>query len=166
MTIEDLVKQAVSIEANEWVLPLLWSFARLRPETICGEVGFKNGSSALAMCIGARESGGRVYSIDINPCREGRARVKAEGYADIHTFIQGDSAAVEFPEPLDVLFIDGSHSYEDVKLDHQKHRSSVKAGGVILFHDPMSWAPCGQYLDEAKVPYFRCGSGLGLEVVA
>jgi predicted O-methyltransferase YrrM len=146
-------------------LPVLWGLARMAENGRYGEVGFKNGSSALALCIAARETNGKVYSIDIDECPEGRARIESEGYGDIHTFIHGDSAAVDFPEPLDILFIDGSHDYHDVKADYERHAPSVRKGGMILFHDPISWPPVGKFLDEAKVPYWRCGSGLGLEVV-
>jgi predicted O-methyltransferase YrrM len=168
MTIEDLVKQAVSIEANEWALAVLWGVARLARHDAprFGEIGFQNGSSALALLIAAREVGGRVYSIDIAPCYEGRARISEEGYSDIFEFIHGDSGAVRFPEPLDVLFIDGDHEYLEVARDYEIHRANVRKGGVIIFHDPISWPGVGKFLDEIKVPYFRLGAGLGMEVVA
>jgi predicted O-methyltransferase YrrM len=166
MTIHELVEQAVSCEANDWVLPVLWGLARLVPGGTYGEVGFKNGSSALAFLIAARETGGHVYSIDIEPCDEGNDRIKAEGYADQHTFICGDSAVVNFPETLDVLFIDGSHEYQDVAADYEKHRSSVKEGGVILFHDPCSYPQgVGRFCTERKIPVFPVLAGLGMEKV-
>lgn len=36
---------------------------------------------------------------------------------------------------LDLLFIDGDHSYEGVKADFESYRSLVRSGGVIAFHD-------------------------------
>jgi hypothetical protein len=36
---------------------------------------------------------------------------------------------------LDVLFIDGDHSYEGVKRDFTLYRDLVRSGGLILFHD-------------------------------
>lgn len=36
---------------------------------------------------------------------------------------------------LDVLFIDGDHSYEGVKSDFEQYRHFVKDGGIIVFHD-------------------------------
>jgi predicted O-methyltransferase YrrM len=38
-------------------------------------------------------------------------------------------------EPLDVLFIDGSHHYEDVRRDFLSYRRLVRPGGLIAFHD-------------------------------
>ena len=37
--------------------------------------------------------------------------------------------------PIDVLFIDGDHSYEGVKQDYEMYRSLVRPGGIIAFHD-------------------------------
>ena len=38
-------------------------------------------------------------------------------------------------EPLDLLFIDGDHSYEGVKQDFLLYRNLVRPGGMIAFHD-------------------------------
>lgn len=42
-----------------------------------------------------------------------------------------------FPQPqmVDVLFIDGDHSYEGVKSDFELYEKEVKSGGLIIFHD-------------------------------
>ncbi|RPH56645.1 MAG: class I SAM-dependent methyltransferase, partial [Acidobacteria bacterium] len=36
---------------------------------------------------------------------------------------------------LDVLFIDGDHSYEGVRRDFEMYRPLVREGGLIVFHD-------------------------------
>ncbi len=36
---------------------------------------------------------------------------------------------------LDLLFIDGDHSYDGVKADFQNYRDLVRDGGLIVFHD-------------------------------
>jgi len=36
---------------------------------------------------------------------------------------------------LDLLFIDGDHSYEGVKKDYMMYREFVRPGGAIAFHD-------------------------------
>jgi predicted O-methyltransferase YrrM len=38
-------------------------------------------------------------------------------------------------ELLDFLFIDGDHSYEGVRADHEMYSPLVRPGGVIAFHD-------------------------------
>lgn len=36
---------------------------------------------------------------------------------------------------VDLLFVDGDHTYEGVKNDYQMYRGVVRKGGVIAFHD-------------------------------
>jgi predicted O-methyltransferase YrrM len=36
---------------------------------------------------------------------------------------------------IDLLFIDGDHTYEGVKADFEKYLPLVKKGGLIAFHD-------------------------------
>lgn len=50
-------------------------------------------------------------------------------------FIKGSSLEVNWDKQIDVLFIDGDHSYEFVKAELEKYGPFVKKGGVILFHD-------------------------------
>lgn len=42
---------------------------------------------------------------------------------------------VSILEGIDFLFIDGSHVYEDVKLDWEFYRPHIKSNGVVAFHD-------------------------------
>lgn len=39
------------------------------------------------------------------------------------------------PTLIDVLFIDGDHSYRGVKADFEAYSSRVRKGGLIVFHD-------------------------------
>lgn len=36
---------------------------------------------------------------------------------------------------LDILFIDGNHTYNAVKQDYENYQGFVRQGGIILFHD-------------------------------
>jgi len=38
-------------------------------------------------------------------------------------------------KPIDVLFIDGDHSYEGVSLDFEMYAPLVRIGGLVCFHD-------------------------------
>ena len=56
--------------------------------------------------------------------------------------IRGDSHAEEvctrvkrITQSLDVLFIDGDHSYEGVKSDFLMYAPLVRPGGIVAFHD-------------------------------
>ena len=47
-----------------------------------------------------------------------------------------DEACADFADgSIDLLHIDGSHHYEDVKNDFTRWRSKVAANGVVFFHD-------------------------------
>lgn len=49
--------------------------------------------------------------------------------------ILGDSSKVPWELPIDVLFIDGDHSYEGCKADYEKYEPWVREGGYIIFDD-------------------------------
>lgn len=61
-------------------------------------------------------------------------------------------------KPLDVLFIDGDHSYEGVRQDFEMYIRLVSPNGIIVFHDivkhNMDWG-CGvdQLWGELKLKY-------------
>lgn len=61
-----------------------------------------------------------------------------------YRYFRGDShreagpaeiAATLMTEKLDMLFIDGDHSYAGAKLDYLLYKDFVKDGGLIVFHD-------------------------------
>lgn len=61
--------------------------------------------------------------------------------------VEGNSQAPEAIEAagvtsIDVLFIDGDHSYDGVKADFELWSPLVRPGGVVAFHDtvPTEWA--------------------------
>ena len=43
--------------------------------------------------------------------------------------------AATWDKPIDILFIDGSHEYQDVKADFEAFYPYVKKNGTIAFHD-------------------------------
>jgi cephalosporin hydroxylase len=59
-------------------------------------------------------------------------------------FFEGDSSSQQIKKgvvdslagrKLDLLFIDGDHSYEGVKSDFENYKALVSEGGMIIFHD-------------------------------
>jgi len=48
-------------------------------------------------------------------------------------------------EPIDVLFIDGDHSYEAVLSDWLLYSPMVKSGGIVAFHDSVLNIPNSYY---------------------
>lgn len=162
LTIQRLADWADGTADTDWMIPVFWGIVRGFVNPMVGEIGMRNGVSTMALCLAARDTGGRVWSIDIDECIEGRRNVLHAGLADVHTFIHGDSAACEFPQDLDVLFIDGEHSYAALTLDFQMHAPRVKEGGVILFHDTTSCPEVGAFCREVGATCLPMGAGLGV----
>lgn len=96
------------------------------------EVGSYQGRSTIALALGAKEVGAMVWSIDHHPAYEegdtsyGMSDNQAY-YANIAHYEVGDvvktlnmpsdQAWITWTEEIDLLWIDGSHAYEDVKRD-------------------------------------------------
>jgi predicted O-methyltransferase YrrM len=123
----------------------------LKPGSTIVEIGSYRGKSTLALAFGARLSGSRVYSIDPHEHFTGAAGGVfgppdlAVKIRNIAKFNLGD---VIFPicmsshdvgkiwnTPVDLCWIDGDHSYDGVKKDHQLFSVHVKKGGMLAFHD-------------------------------
>lgn len=105
---------------------------------------------------------GHLYSIDNELCGE---RVKG-ALAKRWTFIYEDSKTVWWDKPIDILFIDGDHSYEGCKSDYDKYVPFVKDGGLVYMHDIL----VGRYgvkdvwkdIPYPKVGVPLSGSGFGI----
>jgi predicted O-methyltransferase YrrM len=54
---------------------------------------------------------------------------------------------------LDLLFVDGDHSYEGVRQDYERYSPLVREGGLVAFHDIVPGAP-GKRGDPGGVPAF------------
>lgn len=65
---------------------------------------------------------------------------------------------------IDVLHIDGDHSYEGVKRDYENWARFVRAGGVVLFHDVEAFRDSvGKFfhsLPEKKIVCDGCNLGI------
>jgi predicted O-methyltransferase YrrM len=102
------------------------------------EIGVRTGISTAAFLRGVQKNGGHVYSVDNNPdCSK-----VFQGLSE-WTFILADSkdtaqVKAAIPASLDILFIDGDHTYEGVKADLANYAPLVKSGGRIILHDVVS----------------------------
>lgn len=151
------------IQQYAWERVLMAGIAARYREPQIGEIGFGGGRSTLLFLEVARELGGHVYSIEKEPSE--KAIEAVAGYDEQFTLITGDSRETDFPVELDVLFIDGDHSYEGVEADFHRHIQRVRAGGVCFLHDPVSYAESvGRFCREMDIPTILVG-GAGLGVV-
>lgn len=66
------------------------------------ELGVRTGNSTLVLLEAARQIGGRVLSVDVEPCLEARERVAKARLADHWKFVHGNDLEVadsEIPNP-------------------------------------------------------------------
>jgi predicted O-methyltransferase YrrM len=126
----------------------------MKPETVV-EIGSSRGYSTCALSLACRENGrGKVYAIDphdSNIFTEGGfegpenfefllSRLKDyELTPDWCEVIRARSldASQTWDKPIDLLFIDGDHSYEGVKGDFEMFRPWLRQHSVVAFHDSM-----------------------------
>jgi predicted O-methyltransferase YrrM len=101
------------------------------------EIGGASGYSGIWLGLGARESGGRVVSIEYDPQRAGEAaeNIKKSGLIDVVRVVHGD-AFKEIPKlqgNFDVVFLDAW------KPDYQKFFDLVyprmNTGGLFVAHN-------------------------------
>lgn len=162
----ELITRLTPVDTRQH-LPYLRSVAK----GIVLEIGCDVGNSTTALLLGVEEHGGHVYSVDINPAC-------ANNFVGYHqwTFIHSSSREIanvltQIPD-LDVLYVDGDHSYEGAKFDIDGYGCMVREGGLILVHDVEhpDFPGVRQALDEyehgQEQKFIRSGSwGLGVIVV-
>jgi len=133
------------------------------------EIGVRWGTSTNAFLYGMRDRERKdpqlqLYSMDIANCEK---VVQDDSLKPYWTFMEGDSKTLPWNKEIDVLLIDGNHSYEGVKADYERFEPFVKEGGIILLHDVL-WAHKGVvkfFWDEIDYPKSALPlskSGLGI----
>ena len=83
------------------------------------------------------------------------------------TFIKGyfDDVVKTWEKPIDILHIDGLHTYEAAKNDFEKWSPLLKENGVILMHDTMvERFGVKDFFEEIDLPKtnFKHCNGLGV----
>jgi predicted O-methyltransferase YrrM len=111
------------------------------PRAAC-EIGVADGGTTMLLAHAAA-SLRKLVAIDVNLVRPRtlaalaprpvalhlleRSSFDPATVAEVRVLLEGDL--------LDVLFIDGSHVYEDARADYLAYRELVRHGGLIAFHD-------------------------------
>ncbi|HKW42631.1 MAG TPA: class I SAM-dependent methyltransferase [Thermoplasmata archaeon] len=112
------------------------------------ELGTRDGDSTIALLLASKEIGGRLTSVDIEPCPIATARVHAAGLQDLWTFLQTDDLALDWNQPIDHLFIDTSHRYARTIDELRKFEPFVVPGGAISLHDTTSYPAVWRAVEE------------------
>ena len=149
-----------------------WLIRRTEPETVV-DLGVDYGYSTF--CFALPEIG-HVYGIDsfegdehagVKETYDFVLKKKDELELDNITFIKGyfDDVVKTWEKPIDILHIDGLHTYEAAKNDFEKWSPLLKENGVILMHDTMvERFGVKDFFEEIDLPKtnFKHCNGLGV----
>ena len=130
-------------QVRDEIVALAERVADLKPRRVL-EIGTYKGGTAL---IWAQLASERVITCDLMPMERRGPLIQAfpPPTSDCQVVLMtGDSHSQAFRERgepelagkrVDLLFIDGDHSTEGVRLDYEMYRDLVRPGGLIAFHD-------------------------------
>jgi cephalosporin hydroxylase len=129
-------------------IPELAALIRLlsgRELNVVLEIGSAHGGTYWAWCRLAAPKA-HLVSIDFPGNDEWSSRLRSYPRAtQTQTLIRADSHDPQTVRSLDalkgsvdLLFIDGDHSYDGVRADFENYAPLVRPGGVIAFHDVVS----------------------------
>jgi predicted O-methyltransferase YrrM len=135
-----------------WLLPTegkwLFDAARSLPnQATVVEIGSYKGRSTCCLALGCRRSQRRVFAID--SFDGGPDLPKANLFPDFEQNLQrsglsqhvqpivglSSQVAKTWDKTIHLLFVDGSHQYEDVLADFNGFFPHLVSGGIVAFHD-------------------------------
>ena len=137
----------IALEAKGWLSKderrfLYWTAQDIGDGCNIVNIGVEHGASVVCLAEGARGNC-MIYAFDIDLSKW----VPSKKYVNV-AFGEGDSHKIvmDFLDGskvvpwIDLLFIDGDHSYKGVKRD-LPWLTLVKPGGTVIFHDCYEWPP-------------------------
>jgi predicted O-methyltransferase YrrM len=150
-----------------WLLPAegnwLFNTARSLPDgALILEVGSFKGRSTCCLALGCVGTGRQVFAVDsfdggpdlptANSLPAFSENIERCELSDFVRPIVGLSTDVakNWKSPIHLLFIDGSHQFEDVLADFDAFFPHVPPGGIVAFHDVRneSWPGVGRAWNE------------------
>jgi len=172
---------------STWIDHLAFAYdivEAIRPKIVV-ELGTHNGLSYFAFCQSMVENGidGLAYAVDSWEGEKHAGMHDTSVYDDVMKHNREHYRAFSYPlkmlfnealqhfddNSIDLVHIDGLHTYDAVKEDFENWLPKVKPGGVVMFHDITArikdfgvW----KYWDEISTQYPSCsfnhGFGLGV----
>jgi hypothetical protein len=141
------------VETPAWLqhIPFAWWIvAQVRPRLLV-ELGTHAGNSYFAFCLAMRQIGmnGQAFAVDTWRGDEHAGAYNDEVFEKVDAInkqqfgsfssllrMTFDDALPRFKDgSIDLLHIDGLHTYEAVRHDFETWRPKMAADGVVLFHD-------------------------------
>lgn len=155
--------------------------------TVLVELGTHTGESYFAFCQAIAESGVhcRAFAVDTWQGDKHTGAYDDEIFNEVHAYNNArysafsqlirarfDEAACQFDkESIDLLHIDGEHTYEAVRHDFDCWWPKVRPGGVVVMHDSAErfhnfgvWKLLEELRRELPVSEFVHSHGLGVVV--
>ena len=127
-----------------------WLIKALKPRSLV-ELGTHSGNSYFAFCqaMAAWALGSHAYAVDTWRGDEHSGEYDEEVFAEVLHFNNAhfrqfstllrttfDDARLYFPDAsIDLLHIDGMHTYEAVRHDFETWQSALSSRGVVVLHD-------------------------------
>ena len=165
-------------------LPFAYDLMREFAPTVFVELGVKQGESYFAFCQSAAENkiNVRCYGIDswqgdiqtgkLDPEIQREAtdyNWRYSSFSELKAMLFAEALA-DFPDAsIDLLHIDGTHTYEDVKADFESWLPKMSPNGIILLHDVLVrdrgfgvWRLWEEITREGNSFLFDFGHGLGV----
>jgi predicted O-methyltransferase YrrM len=133
---------------------LLYGLTRSMKPTTCVEIGSAQGKSTCFIGQALKRNGkGKLYAIDPHSATNWndsasvdtysviQANIREAGVSDQIEIVRSKSAeaAKGWNKKIDLIFIDGDHSYEGVKADWTLFLPHMSEFGFAVFHDTL-WA--------------------------
>jgi len=126
------------------------------------ELGSWRGRSTICLALGSKEgSGVPIVAVDRHMDKtfvDFQENIRKAGVADLVRPVRAtsDEAFADFDEPIELIFIDASHKYEDVRRDFDQWVPLVVEGGTVAMHDT-TWEGSKLVSEEAiyRSPYFK-----------
>ena len=162
MELPDLYEQAGEISLSESIV-IAYLVKKFTPEYIF-EIGTFRGRTTATMALNTNGRLKNIYTLDVlvppddlgvedqdycNPENVGevyRNAVDAKSKKKMKSITQlwGDSRAFDFTPyhgKMDMIFVDGGHSYDVCHSDVRNAQQMVSDEGIILIHDFAIWKP-------------------------
>jgi predicted O-methyltransferase YrrM len=127
------------------------------------EIGSFKGRSTICLALGSKAGRAvRVYAVDTHwgpRLEEFKRNIARAGIEELVEPVPGRSqeVALDFDEPVELLFIDGAHDYESVRQDFERWVPKLVEGGVVAMHDT-TWDEGPKRVAEELVfrsPHFK-----------
>jgi len=120
---------------------------KLPEQFVACEIGSYFGASTGFLAAAASLKRGTLHCVDVWDNRAMGREPAGDTFAEFtrntarffsHLVVhrgEADAMAAQVPGDLDLLFIDGDHSYAAVQADLANYGPKLKPGGVLLLHD-------------------------------